>query len=153
MPNASAKKTKSVHKKNGLQWLLASIITLFILSNFFLANISQPFQLGSKKLSVEIVSSEVDRARGLSGRDSISDQEGMLFVFEETSKHCFWMKGMKFPIDIIWLDESWKVVHVAASVPPESYPSSFCPEKPARYVLEVQTGLTEKTGVSVGSQL
>ena len=108
---------------------------------------------GNRSLKIEEVSSTEDKQLGLGGRQRIADDYGMLFVFQDSGKHCFWMKDMHFPIDILWLDESKKVIYIAAHVPPESFPASFCPDKDAIYVLEVQAGLAAKSGVDVGSQL
>lgn len=103
---------------------------------------------------IELANSEQSRAKGLSGRNSIEGNQAMLFVFDEASlDKCFWMKDMNFAIDMIWLDESKKVVDIKRDVTPDTYPKSFCPSKPAKYVLEVQAGLSKQAGVGVGSQL
>lgn len=116
-------------------------------------NYKSTLQFGNKTIAVEEVKSLRDKQKGLSGRESIADNRGMLFIYDEAGKHCFWMKDMKFPIDILWLDESRQVVYIAAHVPPESFPDSFCPPEDAKYVLEVKAGLSDQAGVDVGSQL
>lgn len=116
-------------------------------------NYKSTLQFGNKTIAVEEVKSLRDKQKGLSGRESIADNRGMLFIYDEAGKHCFWMKDMKFPIDILWLDESKQVVYIAAHVPPESFPDSFCPPEDAKYVLEVKAGLSDQAGVDVGSQL
>lgn len=130
---------------------IAAFLALVVL--FAQANRNTTLEFGSRTLSVEKVKSEHDRARGLGGRESIADDYAMLFVYEDSGEHCFWMKDMNFPIDIIWLDEMKKVIYIAAYVPPESYPSSFCPPTEARYVLEVRAGLSDEASVDVGTQL
>lgn len=116
-------------------------------------NYKSTLQFGNKTIAVEEVKSLRDKQKGLSGRESIADNRGMLFIYDEAGKHCFWMKDMKFPIDILWLDESKQVVYIAAHVPPESFPDFFCPPEDAKYVLEVKAGLSDQAGVDVGSQL
>jgi uncharacterized membrane protein (UPF0127 family) len=108
---------------------------------------------GSRRLSVEEVSSPEAQEKGLGSRNSISDSQGMLFVFDRADMHCFWMKDMQFPIDMLWLDASKTVVHLEQSVSPDSYPKAYCPEQNSNYVLEVQAGLSAKSGVGVGSRL
>lgn len=59
----------------------------------------------AKKIKAEVVDNEEARMKGLSGRDNLADDEGMFFVFEKSDIYPFWMKDMKFAIDIIWIME------------------------------------------------
>ncbi len=78
-----------------------------------------PLTLPSGKvLQAEVMVSDEDRAMGLMFRPSLPLDRGMIFVFETADFHGIWMKNCRFPIDILWLDEEKKVVHVAESVPP-----------------------------------
>ena len=86
-----------------------------------------------------------ERAQGLSGRSGLTDDEGMLFIFDYDARHGFWMKDMLFALDIIWLDADMNVVHAETDVSPDTYPRSFVPTVPARYVLEINAG-TYKNG-------
>jgi uncharacterized membrane protein (UPF0127 family) len=72
------------------------------------------------------------------------DDPGLLFVFDEPGLHGIWMKDMRFPIDILWLDDAFQVVDVRKNVAPDSYPTVFKPTKPARYVLEVTAGFADR---------
>ena len=67
---------------------------------------TQPIQVGDTKLVVEVADTEALRERGLSGRSSLHEGSGMLFVFEEEGAWGIWMKGMQFPIDIIFADSA-----------------------------------------------
>lgn len=108
---------------------------------------------GNTNIKLEVVTTPEALAKGLSERDSLGEAKGMLFVFPSSGEHCFWMKDMRFPIDILWLDEQKKVVSLKANVQPETYPESFCPSKKARYVIEVNAGQSSRAGVEPGSQL
>ena len=78
-----------------------------------------PLTLPSGKvLQVEVMVSDEDRSMGLMFRPSLPPDRGMLFLFEDSDFHGIWMKNCKFPIDILWLDETRHVVHVAEKVPP-----------------------------------
>ena len=88
--------------------------------------------------------------QGLSGRDSLEEHTGMLFMFEADGYHPFWMKGMRFPIDILWMDRYKRVVHIAHAVSPDTYPELFKPSVLSRYVLEVPAGYAERHGVDIG---
>jgi uncharacterized membrane protein (UPF0127 family) len=60
----------------------------------------------------------------------------MLFVFDAPQRQGFWMKDMKFAIDIVWLDESKSIVHIESNVLPSSYPQIYRPDARAKYVIE-----------------
>jgi len=146
-----AEKTASAPK---LLLVVALVIGLVGLSlAIVLFNRSPATTFGNRNLRLERVSSPQDIERGLSGRLSMPEDQGMLFIFDEPGKQCFWMKGMKFALDIIWLDEYKKVVTLKESVQPDSYPDSFCPSALAQYVIEVNAGVADKAYVSEGSQL
>lgn len=76
-----------------------------------------------------------------------------MFVFPENAIHCFWMKDMNFPIDIVWLDAKQQVMHVQEGVRPETYPMQFCPPSESRYVVEYMSGMTESIGLEVGDRV
>ncbi|MGI0049371.1 MAG: DUF192 domain-containing protein, partial [Nitrososphaera sp.] len=77
-------------------------------------------------------------------------------VFSTEREHSFWMKGMKFPIDIIWLDDDKEVVHVEHSLEP-CIPDEFCqpydPDDNSLYVLETVAGFAQKYNVTDGTQV
>src|SRR3990167_703443 len=78
--------------------------------------------VNSEEIKAEVVSSPSDRAQGLSGRPCIEADQGMLFVFEKPGKYPFWMKDMKFPIDIVWINADKKVIDLDVNVSPATYP-------------------------------
>ena len=94
-----------------------------------------------------------EREKGLGGRVSLPKDEGMLFVFEGVAVQCFWMKDMHFSIDIIWLDAEKRVVHIEKDVSPETYPRTFCPSKPAKYVIELNAGEASRASIHPGQKL
>ncbi len=103
---------------------------------------------------IETVDTAEARALGLSGRESIADDRGMMFVFDQaTTSNCFWMKDMQFSIDMIWLDSDKKVVTIRDNVSPDTYPESFCPVSDAKYGLEIGAGQAMELEIREGSQL
>jgi len=110
-------------------------------------------RLGGATIKVEIADTQDEQTLGLSGRESLPNGRGMLFVFQELSEHMFWMKDMKFPIDIIWLAENFKIVDVKENATPESYPDVFLPTEKARYVLEVQAGFFARHRLKLGDKV
>lgn len=109
-----------------------------------------------KTLSVtaDIASSADARRKGLSGRDSLAISGGMLFVFDASGDYPIWMKAMKFPIDIIWIDENKRIVYIVQSAVPEpgkkdSQLTQYKPNASAKYVLEINAGLVRANNLQV----
>ncbi len=104
---------------------------------------------------VEIASDDPTREQGLMYRDQLAPERGMIFIFPSSGVYPFWMKNTLIPLDMIWIDESKRVVHVAADVPPcradpcPSYP----PGASARYVLEVAGGVAAQHHLTTGALL
>ena len=123
---------------------------------------SEVSQTNLTTITVEVESTEAAREQGLSGRTSLPEGKGMLFVFEQDGDWGFWMKDMNFPIDIIFISATktpgvGSVVSVAANASPEGYnqnpPQIFYPPLAVRYVLEVPAGFAAKHGVVPGTTL
>jgi uncharacterized protein len=110
-------------------------------------------RIGGKTISVEIADTNEERAQGLSGRERLALGTGMLFVFEEPALHGFWMKDMNFSIDIVWIDENWTVVSVDRGVLPKTFPKAFYPASPAKYVLELNSGVAAELGIDTGREV
>ena len=151
--------------------LLIIVISLFVLAGgfFVIRNLGQapPVEnkaaeimsgkkigrIGEGYFNFEIADTPAERTLGLSGREPLPDTDALLFVFDAADKHCFWMKDMKFNIDILWFDENRRLVYEKHDVPPSTYPESFCPDIPAKYVVEVAAGVAAKNQLSTGSIL
>ncbi|MEA1929557.1 MAG: DUF192 domain-containing protein [Patescibacteria group bacterium] len=104
----------------------------------------------SLRLQVKLAKTSQEQARGLSGRESLGEFEGMLFSFERPAEPSFWMKDMNFPIDILWLDSQLRIIEIEHNVQPDSFPQTFSPPQPIRYVLEVNAGLAENFNLQTG---
>jgi uncharacterized membrane protein (UPF0127 family) len=99
---------------------------------------------------VYVANTEGTRTRGLSVFDELKSDEGMLFVFEKSGGYGFWMKDMKFAIDIVWIDSKKRVVHIENNVLPESYPQVFYPQSESLYVLEFISGTVGRINLQKG---
>jgi len=95
-------------------------------------------------IKVNLATTKSEQEQGLSERKSINDDEGMLFIFQKPSVNYFWMKDMKFPIDIIWIGDNSEIIYIKKNVNPDTYPTTFGPNEESRYVLEVNAGFSEK---------
>lgn len=107
-------------------------------------------KIGNTELKVEIVSTNEKRAKGLSGRKELKENEGMLFVFDKLAKNYFWMKEMNFPLDIIWFDQNKKIIYLEKNVLPSSYPKSFGSDFDSQYVLEVSAFFSDRNNLKIG---
>lgn len=136
---------------------VAFVLAVVVLSTLLLPKHSESipcaFRIKNDCVVLEVVRSQADRERGLSGRTDMLPDTGMLFMFDTSERHCFWMKGMRFSLDILWLDESGSVVFMQQSVQPNTYPRSFCPDKPARFVVELYAGTAASAGLGLGSRM
>ena len=104
-------------------------------------------------LDVEVANTKSSRELGLSFRQSMRNDEGLLFVFDTPGRYGFWMKDMNFPLDIIWINQNGVVVDIERNLSPDSYPKAFINEAEASYVLEVNAGLAETFGLYLGSKV
>ena len=140
------------------------IIPLALLAYFALTNSDWNLWGGKRELSkgqaiirvkdfpvrVDVVVTASEQQRGLSGRERLEADEGMLFWGEKPELRGIWMKDMRFPIDILWLSGDGVVVDISRNALPESYPKVFYPRVPAVYVLELSANFTELHSVSAG---
>lgn len=147
-------------------------ISLFILGNSsasytdslnFLNGISIPadrylkavVSVNDFKLIADLALTQDQQIKGLAVRNHMNESEGMLFVFQHPSRQSFWMKDMKFPIDIIWLDANRSVVYIVPNLEP--CPSrgdcpGYVPDKDSLYVLETSAGFSQRHNVTVGTK-
>ena len=97
-----------------------------------------------------VAANDKDREKGLSIFPKIKSDESMIFVFDSLKKYSFWMKGMKFPIDMVWLDQDKKVVDIKNNIAVNSYPELFTPSDDSLYVLEFNAGTTYNSNIKIG---
>ena len=104
------------------------------------------------KLDIEIAETEYETQTGLMYRDSMNDNQGMLFIFADNEVRSFYMKNTEIPLDIIYIDENLEIVSLqknAAPLDETGLPSQF----PAKYVLEINAGLSDKWGIMTGDKI
>lgn len=154
MQKVGAVKTKLAHKPVPVSFCL---IVFAVLATSWLGQMNatniRTLKTNRQLYSLKISNTPESRNLGLGGRKSLPHSEGMLFVFDTQAVRCFWMKDMRFDIDIIWADSHKKVVHVVHGATPESYPKMYCPQSLAAYVIELNAGEAKKAGITTGDQL
>ncbi|QKT03848.1 DUF192 domain-containing protein [Ectothiorhodospiraceae bacterium 2226] len=111
--------------------------------------------LADTQFRVEVVREPPDRERGLMFRDTLPPGTGMLFVIDPSEPVAFWMKNVRFPLDILYFDDRGRLVEVAAEVPPcRRRPCPVYPSPgPVRYVLELPAGEAARLGLAPGAPL
>ena len=134
---------------------LKNKLFLFFLALLFSVNIEAVSKVcfQQKCFNIEVAKTKKQRAKGLSGRDYLPNNSGMLFVYPSKGYYSFWMKGMLFPLDILWLNERREVVTFYSGVPPCVVGECplFSSNKQALYVLELPSGSIEKLNIRSGS--
>lgn len=107
--------------------------------------------LGTSKIHAEVADSEKLREAGLMHRSSMSEQTGMLFVFEKPGHYCFWMKNTRIPLTIAFVDSAGKVTKLTDMQPGTE--DIHCPDNMVRYALEMNQGWFRKRGIKEGASL
>lgn len=108
-------------------------------------------QIKQQVFQAEVVSSAAKMQQGLAGRQNLCDVCAMLFKFSEVGEYNFWMKGMRFPLDILWLRDKkivWFEKNVAAD-----FAEIIVPKEKADAVLELKAGTIEKMNLQVGQSV
>jgi uncharacterized membrane protein (UPF0127 family) len=104
-------------------------------------------------LRLEYATTSAERALGLGGRAEVPPNYGMLFVFPQAGEWGFWMKDMRVPLDLFWLDGAGRVIWMEQGVATDTYPDVFYPPAPAQYVLETAAGFAAEHRVATGTPL
>ena len=118
---------------------------------------SKAVMIEDKKINVEVAKTNEERSKGLSNRNKLDENSGMIFIFSPNSKPIFWMKDTKISLDIIWINDN-KIVGIEKNVQPQlNTDDSKLRRYPAPseidYVLEVNGGFSDKNNIKVGQSL
>lgn len=148
---------------------VALLIVIFVAALFFKGKIitipfvPQPTNvrqvvISDAKIKVEIADTQAKRSQGLGGRESIASDEGMLFIFEKVDKYSFWMKGLKFSLDFVWIRGD-QIVDLLTNISPpqpgqkdETLPI-YQSKEPIDKVLEVNAGTADRLKIKVGDTI
>ena len=153
MPNSAIVKTKLVRSLRLAVPVLVLAVAGFLLWSIGSGEVYKTLKVDDHKYHLELASTPKERQQGLSGRESLDQDRGMLFTYGQEGRPCFWMKDMNFSLDIIWVDAQKTVVYIEEDVAPETHPESFCPSADALYVIELNAGEVARIGIEVGDTL
>ena len=134
----------------GLGLILVALVVSYMTTHF------QPtteVKLGGGVFNVRLATTEAARVQGLSGVEKLGADGGLLMVFDADTINDtgIWMKDMKIPIDIIWMNNEKKVIYIVMDASPDLGESkTFRPTSPAKYVLEIPAGTAKKSAIKIG---
>jgi uncharacterized protein len=106
---------------------------------------------GMHLIQAEVVSDPGSRARGLMHRKTLGNNAGMLFIFDEASIHCMWMKNTLIPLSVAFIDDKGIIVNIEDMAPHSE--ASHCASRPVRYALEMNRGWFAARGIKPGTRL
>lgn len=110
-----------------------------------------PLRIGTQVFQVEVATTPQQRERGLMERTRLTDDAGMLFVFEQKGSYCFWMKNTPIPLSIAFLADDGTIVNIEAMQPQTL--DHHCPHTPIRYAFEVSQGTFQNKGIQAGMRV
>lgn len=151
-------------KKIFIVYAVIIVIVIIIALIKFGGSLALPFgksataTIKNQKFTLMVAQSEKDKTRGLSGRQSLSANTGMIFIFDKPGVYSFWMKDMKFPIDMIFLNNN-KIDTMYKNIPPPAADENtanlkvYSPKGNIDYVLELPAGTADKYSLKPGDTI
>jgi len=111
--------------------------------------------INSNCFAIEFAENDFQIRKGLMFRESLADDNGMLFVFDKEAIYPFWMKNTKIPLDIIWINKNKKIIFISENTQPCKNINcpQVNPQKDAKYVLEINSGLCQKFNIKIGNEV
>jgi uncharacterized protein len=126
-------------------------LALLLLGGAAVAADGVPLRIGPHAFQVELATTPQQRARGLMGRTHLAADGGMLFVFEQSGRHCFWMRDTPLPLSIAFIDAAGRIAELADMQPRSE--ALHCPGTEIRYALEVRQGEFQRRGIAPRAQV
>lgn len=106
---------------------------------------------GARSFSIEVADEVGERTRGLMFRETMADDHGMLFVFEQQKEVGFWMKDTPMPLDLIFIGQDGVIRDIERGEPFSE--ATVAPDEPVRFVLELKAGTAERAGIEDGDKV
>lgn len=142
--------------------IIGFIVILLLFSGYVLYQMNinsgpkSKVTIDKQTFSVEVATSSAQLQLGLSGKKSLPQNQGMLFIFKTPDRYPFWMKNMQFPLDMLFMNNN-KIVTIFQNVPiPQKGKTNlpvYVPTEPADKVLEINAGLVKKYGFKKGDSV
>ena len=131
--------------------LAAVVLCLFTIWFYVRHPLVTKVEIRGHIFTVDLAITPQEKERGLGGRDSLDPDNGLLFPYDHTEQYSFWMKDMRFPIDIIWIRDN-QIIDISRNVPIESGTQLrvYQPKEPVNKVLEINAGISDANGFQAG---
>lgn len=119
---------------------------------------SADLEINSAVIKVEVADTASKRSKGLGGRQTLGENEGMLFIFDRADKYVFWMKGLSFPLDFVWIKDT-KVLDIVENISPQTQGQDdaslpvYSSNEPVDKVLELNAGTVKRLNIKVGDTI
>lgn len=137
--------------------LLIIFISLLVIEGWFIfQNKTRIIIINDIKIKVELANTPEKRNKGLSKRDKLPEDQGMLFIYDTPGFHSFWMKQMQFPIDIIWINENKQIIDISQNIPipiADLELITYTSKQPAQYILEVNAYFVKENNIEIGDSV
>ena len=135
------------------KFILPALFILLAFTAIFYARhpLTTTVQIRGHVFAVDVAVTEEEKQKGLGYRDSLPENSGMLFPYGHKERYGYWMKGMRFPIDIIWIEDNL-IADISKNVPVAVSGTlpSYAPSKPVNKVLELNAGTADRIGAKIG---
>ncbi len=106
---------------------------------------------GFHRIEAEVAADQANRMQGLMNRKSMPANQGMLFVFTQTDRHCMWMRNTFLPLSVAFLDDQGRILNIEDMKPQTE--TNHCAAGPARYALEMNLGWFAGKGIKPGLRI
>jgi len=139
-----------------MNWKLLRFIILvcLILFSFWFYNahpLTSTVTIHNTRFEIELAVTPAEKAKGLSGRTKMLPKHGMVFPYDHKERYDFWMKGMQFPLDFVWISDNL-VVDITKNVLPPIGPDEHVvkPKVPVNKILELNAGEVDQYNIQIG---
>lgn len=110
-------------------------------------------KIANQTYRLEVADTESEREKGLSERNGMASGTGMLFAFKQNGDWRIWMVQMRFPIDVLWLNENKQIIHIKHNATPAEYPEVYKAGQQSRYVIELPSGTAKMLNLKEGDTI
>jgi uncharacterized protein len=132
-------------------WIICASVALILLYLSY-SRMQPKMILNTTVFDIEVMVSDTEKAKGLSGRNSLADKHGMLFVYPNAAEHTFWMNGMNFPLDFLWIRDK-TIMDITENVHPNTEnpeKTVIKPKTSVNLILEIPAGSVKEYGLEIG---
>lgn len=151
-PSNATKKIVLARKAWTAAAVLVAALAALLIAVAMSGSGTETLRVNGRSYALDVADTNAARAQGLGGRARLAQNAGMLFVFPAAGQQCFWMKGMHFTLDIIWVSGDHRIVQIVPNLSPATYPRTYCASG-TQYVIELNAGQATSAGMRLGQRL